>query len=175
MEPSLPLRYHIGGLLEVEECLVIFFVGLETIDFVNYPFDFQIIIAKFRTISVLAVRHFWLVCKKKIKSTYRHIFCLISAYNKFRQRFLSNYYYRNNWFELQQILIFFLPFPLFLPFQTPNGLCTCQLCGGYRLLPCPSCNGSKKSVHRNHFTTDFVALKCMNCDENGLVQCYNCD
>ncbi|KAI9581948.1 hypothetical protein GQX74_011443 [Glossina fuscipes] len=51
---------------------------------------------------------------------------------------------------------------------------TCQTCGGYRLLPCPSCNGSKKSVHRNHFTAEFVALKCMNCDEVGLVKCHNC-
>lgn len=51
---------------------------------------------------------------------------------------------------------------------------TCPVCGGYRLLPCPSCKGSKKSVHRNHFTTEFVALKCMNCDEVGLVKCYNC-
>ncbi|ERL95828.1 hypothetical protein D910_00395 [Dendroctonus ponderosae] len=51
---------------------------------------------------------------------------------------------------------------------------TCQMCGGYRLLPCGTCNGSKKSVHRNHFTTEFVALKCMNCDENGLVRCSGC-
>ncbi|XP_075155969.1 uncharacterized protein LOC142229305 [Haematobia irritans] len=51
---------------------------------------------------------------------------------------------------------------------------TCQTCGGYRLLPCPSCKGSKKSVHRNHFTAEFVALKCMNCDEVGLVKCHNC-
>lgn len=51
---------------------------------------------------------------------------------------------------------------------------TCKACGGFRLLPCPVCNGSKKSVHRNHFTTEFVALKCMNCDEVGLVKCSFC-
>ena len=50
----------------------------------------------------------------------------------------------------------------------------CKVCGGYRLLPCPSCGGSKKSIHRNHFTAEFVALKCMNCDEVGLVKCHNC-
>nr|CAD7403931.1 unnamed protein product [Timema poppensis] len=50
----------------------------------------------------------------------------------------------------------------------------CRVCGGYRLLPCAVCNGSKKSVHRNDFTAEFVALKCMNCDEVGLVKCYSC-
>ncbi|XP_050525845.1 glutaredoxin domain-containing cysteine-rich protein CG31559-like [Daktulosphaira vitifoliae] len=60
------------------------------------------------------------------------------------------------------------------PFKSPDAWTTCQICGGYRLLPCPMCNGSKKSVHRNHFTTEMIALKCMNCDEVGLVQCYAC-
>ncbi|XP_055297563.1 glutaredoxin domain-containing cysteine-rich protein CG12206-like [Sitodiplosis mosellana] len=60
-------------------------------------------------------------------------------------------------------------------YKTSNSAQTCQICGGYRLMPCPSCSGSKKSVHRNHFTTEFVALKCMNCDEVGLVKCYNCN
>ncbi|XP_037920255.1 uncharacterized protein LOC119657425 [Hermetia illucens] len=60
------------------------------------------------------------------------------------------------------------------PYKSMSSSYTCQFCGGYRLLPCPSCNGSKKSVHRNHFTTEFVALKCMNCDEVGLVKCHNC-
>ncbi|XP_044734985.1 glutaredoxin domain-containing cysteine-rich protein CG31559-like [Chrysoperla carnea] len=60
------------------------------------------------------------------------------------------------------------------PYKSADACSTCQVCGGYRLLPCPVCNGSKKSVHRNHFTTEFVALKCMNCDEVGLVRCYNC-
>jgi len=64
---------------------------------------------------------------------------------------------------------------LLKPYKSSNSSLTCQICGGYRLLPCPSCNGSKKSVHRNHFTTEFVALKCMNCDEVGLVKCYNCN
>ncbi|XP_060663275.1 glutaredoxin domain-containing cysteine-rich protein CG12206 [Drosophila nasuta] len=63
---------------------------------------------------------------------------------------------------------------LLRPYKSLATAYTCQTCGGYRLLPCPSCNGSKKSVHRNHFTAEFVALKCMNCDEVGLVKCPNC-
>ncbi|XP_017844805.1 glutaredoxin domain-containing cysteine-rich protein CG31559 [Drosophila busckii] len=63
---------------------------------------------------------------------------------------------------------------LLTPYKSIASTYTCQTCGGYRLLPCPSCNGSKKSVHRNHFTAEFVALKCMNCDEVGLVKCHNC-
>ncbi|XP_039294895.1 uncharacterized protein LOC111056942 [Nilaparvata lugens] len=60
------------------------------------------------------------------------------------------------------------------PYKSADACMTCQVCGGYRLLPCGVCNGSKKSVHRNHFTTELVALKCMNCDEVGLVRCYAC-
>ncbi|XP_070495736.1 glutaredoxin domain-containing cysteine-rich protein CG31559-like [Chironomus tepperi] len=60
------------------------------------------------------------------------------------------------------------------PFKTQNSLTTCNMCGGYKMLPCTSCGGSKKSIHRNHFTAEFIALKCMNCDEVGLVKCYNC-
>lgn len=58
--------------------------------------------------------------------------------------------------------------------QCIDSVKTCLVCGGYNMLPCPSCGGSKKSVHRNHFTAEFIALKCMNCDEVGLVRCYNC-
>lgn len=60
------------------------------------------------------------------------------------------------------------------PYKCLDHLQTCELCGGYRLLPCPSCKGSKKSIFRNHFTTEFVSLRCMNCNESGLVKCYNC-
>lgn len=63
---------------------------------------------------------------------------------------------------------------LFFCFQSMDACTPCKMCGGYRLLPCQVCNGSKKSVHRNHFTTEFVALKCMNCDEVGLVKCSAC-
>ncbi|XP_066257239.1 glutaredoxin domain-containing cysteine-rich protein CG31559-like [Euwallacea similis] len=60
------------------------------------------------------------------------------------------------------------------PYKNPDCCITCEFCGGYRVLPCGVCNGSKKSVHRNHFTAEFVALKCMNCDDNGLVKCSAC-
>ncbi|XP_063227960.1 glutaredoxin domain-containing cysteine-rich protein CG31559-like [Bacillus rossius redtenbacheri] len=60
------------------------------------------------------------------------------------------------------------------PYRSPDACSECRVCGGHRLLPCPVCNGSKKSVHRNHFTAEFVALKCMNCDEVGLVRCHAC-
>ncbi|XP_064074546.1 glutaredoxin domain-containing cysteine-rich protein CG31559-like [Vanessa tameamea] len=60
------------------------------------------------------------------------------------------------------------------PYKSPDACNTCQFCGGFRLLPCRICNGSKKSLHRNHFTAEFVALKCMNCDEVGLVRCEAC-
>nr|CAD7426212.1 unnamed protein product [Timema monikensis] len=60
------------------------------------------------------------------------------------------------------------------PFRSADACSECRVCGGYRLLPCAVCNGSKKSVHRNDFTAEFMALKCMNCDEVGLVKCYSC-
>lgn len=60
------------------------------------------------------------------------------------------------------------------PYKSMDACTTCKSCGGFRLLPCPVCNGSKKSLHRNHFTAEFVALKCMNCDEVGLVKCSSC-
>ncbi|XP_041968931.1 glutaredoxin domain-containing cysteine-rich protein CG31559-like [Aricia agestis] len=60
------------------------------------------------------------------------------------------------------------------PYKSPDACTTCNMCGGFRLLPCRICNGSKKSLHRNHFTAEFVALKCMNCDEVGLVRCEAC-
>ncbi|KAF4526016.1 hypothetical protein B566_EDAN000809 [Ephemera danica] len=63
---------------------------------------------------------------------------------------------------------------LLRPFKCPGASIPCATCGGYRLLPCSACSGSKKSVHRNHFTAEFVALKCMTCDESGLVRCHAC-
>ncbi|KAK3929937.1 Glutaredoxin domain-containing cysteine-rich protein, partial [Frankliniella fusca] len=60
------------------------------------------------------------------------------------------------------------------PYKSADACSTCEVCGGYRLLPCAVCNGSKKSVHRNNFTAELVALRCMNCDEVGLIKCYAC-
>ncbi|ELU13610.1 hypothetical protein CAPTEDRAFT_204051 [Capitella teleta] len=53
-------------------------------------------------------------------------------------------------------------------------LTSCSTCGGYRFIPCTSCHGSKKSLHRNHFTEEFSALRCIVCDENGLIRCSEC-
>ncbi|KAJ8298004.1 hypothetical protein KUTeg_024535 [Tegillarca granosa] len=50
----------------------------------------------------------------------------------------------------------------------------CDKCGGYRFVPCTSCHGSKKSLHRNNFTEEFCALRCMQCNENGLLRCDMC-
>lgn len=61
--------------------------------------------------------------------------------------------------------------PYRVPFTNRN---PCESCGGYRMLPCPICCGSKKSLNRNHFTLEFVALKCCCCDESGLVRCEEC-
>ena len=46
-----------------------------------------------------------------------------------------------------------------LIFQCLSVTSVCQKCGGFRMLPCPLCNGSKKSVHRNDLLENFVALR----------------
>ncbi|XP_062282078.1 glutaredoxin domain-containing cysteine-rich protein 1 [Scomber scombrus] len=51
---------------------------------------------------------------------------------------------------------------------------TCQTCGGFAFIPCPTCHGSKMSVYRNCFTDSFKALKCTSCNENGLQPCVSC-
>jgi len=49
---------------------------------------------------------------------------------------------------------------------------TCSKCGGFAMLPCPICSGSKKSGHANLFNR--TPLRCTNCDESGLVRCDLC-
>ncbi|XP_038056958.1 glutaredoxin domain-containing cysteine-rich protein 1-like [Patiria miniata] len=51
----------------------------------------------------------------------------------------------------------------------------CSECGGFRYMPCQVCSGSKRSLHRNNFTDQFQALRCSNCDENGLQRCMLCN
>ncbi|XP_077589756.1 glutaredoxin domain-containing cysteine-rich protein 1 [Stigmatopora nigra] len=51
---------------------------------------------------------------------------------------------------------------------------TCQSCGGFAFVPCPTCHGSKMSAFRNCFTDSFKALKCTSCNENGLRPCGSC-
>ncbi|KAI1296631.1 Uncharacterized protein HDE_05045 [Halotydeus destructor] len=51
----------------------------------------------------------------------------------------------------------------------------CPSCGGARFIPCPACNGSKKSYVR-HFLSDSIALRCSACHDSkaGLVRCPAC-
>ncbi|XP_015437199.1 PREDICTED: putative uncharacterized protein DDB_G0293878 [Dufourea novaeangliae] len=60
------------------------------------------------------------------------------------------------------------------PYQSDDACTVCLFCGGYQWQLCPICNGSKRSVHRNDFTAEFVALKCAKCDVNGLIRCPHC-
>lgn len=47
----------------------------------------------------------------------------------------------------------------------------CDGCGGLRYVPCPACNGSKKSQQTNPFATN---LRCMKCNKEGLARCSEC-
>lgn len=60
------------------------------------------------------------------------------------------------------------------PYKSGSANNPCKKCGGYSLLVCVNCNGSKKSVHRNKFTNSTLPLRCTNCDDNGLVACDFC-
>lgn len=50
----------------------------------------------------------------------------------------------------------------------------CDNCGGYEFIPCLKCGGSKNSV-ANNFTSEFRALRCTSCNENGLQPCPQCN
>ena len=52
---------------------------------------------------------------------------------------------------------------------------SCAHCGGYRYVPCRHCHGGKRSLHRAHCATEFCALRCSVCDENGLLRCSACN
>jgi len=60
------------------------------------------------------------------------------------------------------------------PYKTTTPASSCSKCGGFRMLPCPTCRGSKKSCHRNYFTSEWVILRCCACDQSGLVGCDRC-
>jgi len=60
------------------------------------------------------------------------------------------------------------------PYKSLTVTTVCGKCGGFRMLPCPICDGSKKSMHRNDFTEQFIALRCTVCDDCGLVKCDKC-
>lgn len=59
-------------------------------------------------------------------------------------------------------------------FQCKDACVVCTYCGGFQRLLCPVCHGSKRSVHRNEFTVEFVALKCAKCDVFGMIRCPHC-
>lgn len=59
-------------------------------------------------------------------------------------------------------------------FQCKDACAVCTYCGGFQRLLCPVCHGSKRSVHRNEFTVEFVALKCAKCDVFGMIRCPHC-
>lgn len=61
-----------------------------------------------------------------------------------------------------------------LAFQCKDACGVCPYCGGFQRLLCPICHGSKRSVHRNEFTVEFVALKCAKCDVFGMIRCPHC-
>lgn len=60
------------------------------------------------------------------------------------------------------------------PYKSLTVTTVCGKCGGFRMLPCTICDGSKKSMHRNDFTEQFIALRCTVCDDCGLVKCDRC-
>ncbi|XP_032665605.1 glutaredoxin domain-containing cysteine-rich protein CG31559-like [Odontomachus brunneus] len=60
------------------------------------------------------------------------------------------------------------------PYQCKDACVVCTYCGGFQRLLCPVCHGSKRSVHRNEFTVEFVALKCAKCDVFGMIRCPHC-
>ena len=68
----------------------------------------------------------------------------------------------------------FLKIPINFWLQSLTVTTVCGKCGGFRMLPCPICDGSKKSMHRNDFTEQFIALRCTVCDDCGLVKCDKC-
>ncbi|KAI3716623.1 hypothetical protein L1987_67618 [Smallanthus sonchifolius] len=51
----------------------------------------------------------------------------------------------------------------------------CKGCGGMRFVLCSSCNGSRKVVLEEVGESDSpLPVRCVNCNENGLVKCAIC-
>ena len=51
--------------------------------------------------------------------------------------------------------------------------CPCRGCAGLRFVVCSLCNGSRKVLLLEEQENE-VAVKCMGCNENGLVKCMVC-
>ena len=48
-----------------------------------------------------------------------------------------------------------------LSFQSISVTVDCRKCGGFHMLPCPVCNGSKKSVHREEEKKEFTSVNAV--------------
>lgn len=48
------------------------------------------------------------------------------------------------------------------------------MCGGFEFILCRKCGGSKNST-ANKFTTEFRALRCTQCNVNGMEACPVCE
>lgn len=56
---------------------------------------------------------------------------------------------------------------------TPNNS-ACTGCAGVRFVLCFSCNGSRKIINQEGIEDDEQAIRCSECNENGLVKCPIC-
>ena len=56
-------------------------------------------------------------------------------------------------------------------YETAN---KCTVCAGFEFIPCRKCGGSKNST-ANKFTTEFRALRCTQCNVNGMEACPACE
>lgn len=64
---------------------------------------------------------------------------------------------------------------IYIYLQRSSPCRVCQKCGDYRFVPCSACHGSKKSGLQPQFNDLMVSLRCMVCDESGLVHCDKCE
>jgi len=64
---------------------------------------------------------------------------------------------------------------LLKPLQVPVSVDdVCEKCGGFRMVPCTLCGGSKKSGLRSRLNIHSVMLRCAHCDQGGLARCDLC-
>ena len=71
--------------------------------------------------------------------------------------------------------ISFTSFTSFKHFQAPVSIDNvCVKCGGFGMIPCPLCGGSKKSGLISRLNINTVMLRCAHCDQGGLARCDLC-
>lgn len=51
--------------------------------------------------------------------------------------------------------------------------CPCGGCGGVRFMVCSRCNGSRKVIP-NEPTDEWTWIRCLECNDNGLIKCPIC-